>query len=78
MMLPKLPAGSECAPGSIVFFNRLKHCGIVRDDSTFYHAAVTKGTSLSGFRPRWQRAVCGFRAIPLPPDSARVAKAPGS
>src|SRR5262245_61435462 len=31
--------------GTLVFFNDLKHVGIVRDAETFYHASTTKGVT---------------------------------
>lgn len=49
--------------GTIVFFDNLKHCGIVNDRSTFYHAQTSKGTNLSSFDPYWRGLVCGYRRL---------------
>jgi cell wall-associated NlpC family hydrolase len=48
-------------PGTIVFFDNLKHCGIVRGKSTFYHAGTLSGTSLARFDPLWRPKIVGFR-----------------
>jgi cell wall-associated NlpC family hydrolase len=67
MCLPK-PSASQDAllPGSIVFFNSLKHCGIVRDSQSFYHAETTSGTNISAFNAYWRSRVSGYRALPNP------------
>jgi cell wall-associated NlpC family hydrolase len=51
--------------GSIVFFDNLKHVGIVSDGATFYHAAVSTGTSKAAYQPYWGKLVCGYRRSPL-------------
>ena len=59
--------------GNVVFFNNLKHCGIVDTPETFYHAAVSVGTHQSRFSPVWRRRICGVRAMPRiePPAVAK-------
>src|SRR5215813_4522805 len=52
--------------GTLVFFNRLKHVGIVRDGETFYHASRTKGVKLSRFSGYWMRRITGYRRAPAP------------
>ena len=47
--------------GTIVFFDNMKHMGIVNDRSSFYHAQTSKGTNLSRLAPYWQNLVCGYR-----------------
>jgi cell wall-associated NlpC family hydrolase len=54
--------------GSLVFFDNLKHVGIVNDADTFYHAAVSTGTAKAAFRPFWGKLVCGYRRSPLKSD----------
>lgn len=49
--------------GNIVFFDNLKHCGIVDGPSTFYHAQTSRGTTLSEFDPFWRPHIFGFRAL---------------
>ncbi|MDQ3012191.1 MAG: C40 family peptidase, partial [Acidobacteriota bacterium] len=39
--------------GTLVFFNGLKHVGIVRDAFTFYHASRSQGVTLSTFAGYW-------------------------
>ena len=66
MCFPKVSsAGAERKSGNIVFFNNLKHCGIVNDGESFYHAETTKGTNLSRFDPYWRSKVSGYRLLPV-------------
>jgi cell wall-associated NlpC family hydrolase len=65
MSLPPAPKDSSYNSGSLVFFDNLKHVGIVKDREYFYHAQVSKGTNLSSFDPYWRRKICGFRRIPI-------------
>jgi cell wall-associated NlpC family hydrolase len=56
--------------GTLVFFNGLKHVGIVRDAFTFYHASSSKGVTISYFAGYWEKRISGFRRAPvalLPP-----------
>lgn len=50
--------------GTLVFFNRLGHVGIVADENGFYHASSSKGITYSKFEGYWQKRVVGFRRIP--------------
>jgi hypothetical protein len=61
--------------GTLVFFNGLKHIGIVRDAESFYHASRSQWVTLSYFSGYWDRRVTGYRRapvsiIPLPPGIA--------
>jgi peptidoglycan DL-endopeptidase CwlO len=58
------PEGREWDFGNIVFFDDLKHCGIVAGPRSFYHAQTSVGTNLSQFDPYWRPKVCGVRALP--------------
>ena len=51
--------------GTLVFFNRLGHVGIVVDEKGFYHASTTKGITYSPFEGYWGKRIVGFRRIPL-------------
>lgn len=62
--LPKAQDNSYYEAGLLVFFNNMKHIGIVRDHGSFYHAQVSLGTNLSWFDPYWRCKICGFRRIP--------------
>ncbi len=66
MSLPRVAAGDRFSAGNIVFFDNLKHCGIVADGKTFYHAQASLGTNLSRFDPYWRPMICGIRAMPKP------------
>ena len=70
MSLPKVSDADRYAAGNIVFFDALKHCGIVESKSGFYHAGVIGGTNLSRFDALWRKKVCGFRAMPKTASSA--------
>jgi cell wall-associated NlpC family hydrolase len=65
MSLPRVPKENSYDSGSLVFFDNLKHVGIVKDRETFYHAQVSRGTNLSSFHPYWRSKICGFRRIPI-------------
>lgn len=56
--------------GTVVFFDDLKHVGIVHDNTRFYHAQLSKGTNLSPYEPYWRPKIYGFRALPLPAPQA--------
>ena len=66
MSLPAVPAEARWSPGNIVFFDDLRHCGIVEGPARFYHAETSVGTNLSKFDPYWRRKVCAVRAAPRP------------
>jgi len=72
--LPEAVGAETRQFGTLVFFNGLKHIGIVRDEETFYHASRSRGVTVSRFSGYWERRVTGFRRsptqiFPLPPDS---------
>ncbi len=64
MSLPPVAKGDPFQFGNIVFFDNLKHCGIVNSRTSFYQAQVSKGTNLSKFDAFWQPQICGFRRMP--------------
>ena len=45
-------------------FINLKHCGIIADRKSFYHAQTSIRTNLSRFTPFWVSKIVGFRRIP--------------
>jgi cell wall-associated NlpC family hydrolase len=65
LCLPDAPKESSYHSGSLVFFDNMKHVGIVKDRQSFYHAQVRKGTNLSTFDPFWRREIYGFKNIPI-------------
>jgi peptidoglycan endopeptidase LytE len=64
LALPKPSANSAWNFGNIVFFDDLKHCGIVCNRDTFYHAQSSIGTNLSRFNPYWQKKIVDVRQLP--------------
>ena len=50
--------------GTLVFFNRLGHMGIVADENGFYHASSSKGVTYSSFKGYWSRRIVGYRHVP--------------
>ncbi len=52
--------------GTLVFFNNLKHVGIVADSGGFYHASTSHGVQYAPFNDYWKARIVGFRRIPLP------------
>jgi hypothetical protein len=52
--------------GTLVFFDDLKHVGIVDTPQAFYHARVTSGTNKSPMNSFWKPKVYGYRRLPTP------------
>lgn len=50
--------------GTLVFFNRLGHVGIVVDRNGFYHASSSRGVVYSRFNNYWKKRTVGFRRVP--------------
>lgn len=53
--------------GTLVFFNRQTHIGIVADERGFYHASRRHGVVYSPFNNYWLSRIDGFRRVPLTP-----------
>ena len=51
--------------GTLVFFNRLGHLGIVADEKGFYHASSSKGVTYSTFEGYWGKRIVGYRRVPM-------------
>ena len=58
--------GEKYKFGTLVFFNNLKHVGIVADANGFYHASSSHGVTYSTFDGYWGERIVGFRRVPLP------------
>jgi cell wall-associated NlpC family hydrolase len=54
--------------GTLVFFNNLRHIGIVADAHGFYHASRRHGVVYSRFNDYWLARIDGFRRVPVPPS----------
>lgn len=63
--LPEAQGDETKQFGTLVFFNDLKHVGIVRDANTFFHASSSKGVTISEFAGYWEKRVTGFRRAPM-------------
>jgi cell wall-associated NlpC family hydrolase len=66
MMLKPVPKEDQWNFGTLVFFDDLKHMGIINSSKTFYHAQVSIGTNLSEMNSFWRPKIYGFRRLPLP------------
>ncbi|MGV8074161.1 MAG: C40 family peptidase [Syntrophobacteraceae bacterium] len=64
LALPKADDNESRQLGAVVFFNGLRHCGLVRDSSFFYHASRKRGTTCSAFDPYWRSKIYGYRKMP--------------
>ena len=52
--------------GTLVFFNNLKHVGIVANGNGFYHASTSQGVMYSPFNDYWSARIDGYRRVPTP------------
>jgi peptidoglycan endopeptidase LytE len=64
MMLKPVPKSEQWNFGTLVFFDDLKHIGIVDSPTAFYHAQVSAGTNRSPMNSFWRPKVYGFRQLP--------------
>ncbi|HWS52538.1 MAG TPA: C40 family peptidase [Pyrinomonadaceae bacterium] len=71
------PAGEEdkFKFGTLVFFNGLRHVGIVADAEGFYHASTSRGVVYSRFGEYWSKRITGFRRVPLGQSRTLIASA---
>jgi cell wall-associated NlpC family hydrolase len=51
--------------GTLVFFNKLAHIGIVADTKGFYHASSSQGVTYSTFEGYWSNKIVGFRRMKI-------------
>lgn len=61
--------------GTLVFFNGLRHVGIVADAEGFYHASTSRGVTYSRFGEYWSKRITGFRRVPMSAGRTFVAAA---
>lgn len=66
MMLKPASKEEQGNFGTLVFFDDLKHMGIVNSSNDFYHAQSVVGTNLSPMNSYWKKLVTGYRQFPLP------------
>jgi cell wall-associated NlpC family hydrolase len=55
----------EMSFGTLVFFDDLKHVGILKDKRMFFHASSTHGTMEAPLAPYWSGKIVGFRRLPF-------------
>jgi hypothetical protein len=72
--LPKATKEETKQFGTLVFFRRLKHVGIVRDAESFYHASRSQGVTISYFDDYWRKRITGYRRAPKIEVSALTQK----
>lgn len=68
MILKPVPKEEQGNFGTLVFFDDLKHMGIIDSPQTFYHAQTGKGTNRSQMNSYWKKLVYGYRQLPVPND----------
>jgi cell wall-associated NlpC family hydrolase len=66
MMLKPAAKEEQGNFGTVVFFDDLKHVGIIDSPQAFYHAQSVVGTNRSQMSPYWKKMVYGYRLLPLP------------
>jgi cell wall-associated NlpC family hydrolase len=66
MSLPQATKEEQTNFGTLVFFDDLKHIGIIDDASSFYHAQVSLGTNHSPMNSFWRKKIYGYRKLPMP------------
>jgi cell wall-associated NlpC family hydrolase len=66
MMMKPVEKSEEWKFGTLVFFDNLKHVGIVDDPKAFFHAQTSKGTNRSEMNSFWKKKIYGFRQLPVP------------
>jgi len=64
MMLQPVDKKDQWKFGTVVFFDDLKHVGIIESEKTFYHAQTSVGTNRSDMNGFWKNKIYGFRQLP--------------
>jgi hypothetical protein len=66
MILKPVPKEEQGSFGTLVFFDDLKHIGIIDTPKAFYHAQVSAGTNRSEMNSFWRQKIYGYRRFPTP------------
>ena len=69
MMLKPVSKEDQWNFGTLVFFDDLKHVGIVDNPKAFFHAQTSVGTNRSEMNAFWRNKIYGFRRLPQPGTS---------
>ena len=68
MILKPVPKEEQGSFGTLVFFDDLKHIGIIDSPKAFYHAQVSAGTNRSEMNSFWRKKIYGYRRFPTPAE----------
>ena len=68
MMMKPVEKNEQWKFGTVVFFDDLKHVGIIDDESAFFHAQSSIGTNRSPMNSFWKNKIYGFRRLPAPAE----------
>ncbi len=71
-MSEPVAAGEQFKLGTLVFFNGLKHIGIVADENGFYEASTSRGVIYSRFDGYWKDKIVGFRRLKIETQTAQI------
>ena len=66
MMMKPVDKSEQWKFGTVVFFDDLKHVGIIDDEKAFFHAQSSIGTNRSQMNSFWKKKIYGFRQLPTP------------
>ena len=66
MILKPVPKEEQGSFGTLVFFDDLKHIGIIDTPQAFYHSQASKGTNRSEMNSFWKKKIYGYRRLPSP------------
>jgi cell wall-associated NlpC family hydrolase len=66
MMMKPVDKSEHWKFGTVVFFDDLKHVGIIDDEKAFFHAQSSIGTNRSQMNSFWKKKIYGFRQLPTP------------
>ena len=66
MMLPPASKADQGKFGTLVFFDNLKHVGMIDNPDFFYHAQVSVGTNHTPMNSFWRQKIYGYRRLPAP------------
>ena len=65
MILKPVPKEEQGSFGTLVFFDDLKHIGIIDTPKAFYHAQVSAGTNRSEMNSFWEKRFTGIGGFQL-------------
>lgn len=66
MMMKPVEKPDQWKFGTVVFFDDLKHVGIIDDEKAFFHSQSSIGTNRSQMNSFWKKKIYGFRQLPTP------------